>query len=549
MAKDGGPLRDYTYDPFSNRARMTDHRKGSTTAYAYDAADRLTASEETTGEGRTRRTYEYDHRGNLTKELQEGIPVHSYAYNAMDRLAKAWSHTPDGAVQTETSYYYNGLGQRVGKSMYTAMPDRTAGERTIQNLPQTQPLRQGQTIGQPADSMAAAVREDYLPDLTRPYHNLLSVTRNDGSPAQTFYWDSNAAAMEENGTLHYYLQDEMGSPLRVSGYDSTDSMTDGNHGAIDTYLTYGYDEFGNDLARTTGKELEEAGIPSPYTMQGEGQPFGYTGYRYDTLGATYFAQAREYDPQTGRFHAQDVIAGNGAVPVTLNRYGYCWGNPLYFVDLNGLTPYIIYDMEEPGFVEYVEKLEMDRLEKLYGEAPILCPVSTIEDSDEFSFADVWINKIGYDEDGKEVDIDEISIIAHGDKQGIFLNDGYVEANYLEDYPKKVKVITISSCNAGNIGNESNIARTFLRTQEVEEVIAWDGITGVNSFWLFKGCDLYWDQTDFYNNEEKIPMNILGYEVRIFKRRPLGKLIYKLDENGEEIVEDEDGKRVYYECPN
>ena len=351
VAKDGAPLRGYAYDTFSNRARMTDHRKGSATAYTYDAADRLTASEETAGERRTRKTYEYDHRGNLTKELQEGVPVHSYAYNAMDRLAKAWSHTPDGAVQTETSYYYNGLGQRVGKSMYTAMPDRTAGERTIQNLPQTQPLRQDQTIGQPADSMAAAVREDYLPDLTRPYHNLLSVTRNDGSPAQTFYWDSNAAAMEENGTLHYYLQDEMGSPLRVSGYDSTDSMADGNHGAIDTYLTYGYDEFGNDLARTTGKELEEAGIPSPYTMQGEGQPFGYTGYRYDTDSATYFAQAREYQPETGRFTAQDVVAGNGAEPVTLNRYGYCWGNPVKWIDANGEEPEdyeYIYYVNNPG---------------------------------------------------------------------------------------------------------------------------------------------------------------------------------------------------------
>ncbi len=351
VAKDGAPLRGYAYDTFSNRARMTDHRKGSATAYTYDAADRLTASEETAGERRTRKTYEYDHRGNLTKELQEGVPVHSYAYNAMDRLAKAWSHTPDGAVQTETSYYYNGLGQRVGKSMYTAMPDRTAGERTIQNLPQTQPLRQGWTMGQPADSMAAAVREDYLPDLTRPYHNLLSVTRNDGSPAQTFYWDSNAAAMEENGTLHYYLQDEMGSPLRVSGYDSTDSMADGNHGAIDTYLTYGYDEFGNDLARTTGKELEEAGIPSPYTMQGEGQPFGYTGYRYDTDSATYFAQAREYQPETGRFTAQDVVAGNGAEPVTLNRYGYCWGNPVKWIDANGEEPEdyeYIYYVNNPG---------------------------------------------------------------------------------------------------------------------------------------------------------------------------------------------------------
>ncbi len=36
-------------------------------------------------------------------------------------------------------------------------------------------------------------------------------------------------------------------------------MTDGNHDATDTYLTYGYDESGNDLARTICRELEEAG--------------------------------------------------------------------------------------------------------------------------------------------------------------------------------------------------------------------------------------------------------------------------------------------------
>lgn len=35
------------------------------------------------------------------------------------------------------------------------------------------------------------------------------------------------------------------------------------------YLTYGYDEFENDLYR----ELEESGIPNPYDKQGEEQPF------------------------------------------------------------------------------------------------------------------------------------------------------------------------------------------------------------------------------------------------------------------------------------
>ncbi|MCH5263598.1 MAG: RHS repeat-associated core domain-containing protein, partial [Lachnospiraceae bacterium] len=51
---------------------------------------------------------------------------------------------------------------------------------------------------------------------------------------------------------------------------------------------------------------------------------------------TYFAQAREYRPETGRFHAQDVVAGNGAEPVTLNRYTYCTNSPINYFDPLGL---------------------------------------------------------------------------------------------------------------------------------------------------------------------------------------------------------------------
>ncbi len=127
--------------------------------------------------------------------------------------------------------------------------------------------------------------------------------------------------------LHYYLQDELGSPLRVSGY-ATDTKE------VDGYLTYGYDEFGNDL----GKELEKAGIPNPYVGQGEDQPFGYTGYRYDNISSTYFAQAREYQPESGRFTAEDVIKGNGAAPITLNQYGYCLNMPLKYMDYTGKYP-------------------------------------------------------------------------------------------------------------------------------------------------------------------------------------------------------------------
>ena len=170
--------------------------------------------------------------------------------------------------------------------------------------------------------------EDYLLDLTKPYHNLLGVKKNGTS--QTFYYDNNVTAMEENGHFYYYLQDELGSPLRVSNWDNPEDGTADSP----NYLTYGYDEFGND----PGKELEQAGIPNPYSSQGEEQPFGYTGYRYDAISSTYFAQAREYNPKNGRFTAEDIIKGNGLIPETLNPYVYCWNSPLGLVDLDGKAP-------------------------------------------------------------------------------------------------------------------------------------------------------------------------------------------------------------------
>ena len=70
-----------------------------------------------------------------------------------------------------------------------------------------------------------------------------------------------------------YLQDELGSTIRL--------LEQGG----ESQTIYGYDEFGEDT----------------YCTQGHLQPFGYTGYRYDKVADTYFAQAREYVPRVGRF--------------------------------------------------------------------------------------------------------------------------------------------------------------------------------------------------------------------------------------------------------
>ena len=303
VLKNGHPVRGYTYDSFGNRSGMEDLNGGKTLSYSYDMLDRLVRVEgRETGDERLsgifmRKEYFYDGRGNMIREESAGNLLHGYEYSAMNRLARAWDTNGQ-----EVFYRYNGMGQRTGKK-------------------------------------AGGVSEEYILDLTRSYHNLLGMEKN--GRKQDFYADWNITAMEETEGasdggrpafqgLHCYLQDELGSPLRVSGYRAGKGI----HGC--RYLTYGYDEFGNDA----GKELEDAGIPNPYDGQGVEQPFGYTGYRHDGISGTYFAQAREYRPEDGRFMAEDVIKGNVILPKTLNSYGYCYGNPLLYVDRDGKFPMI-----------------------------------------------------------------------------------------------------------------------------------------------------------------------------------------------------------------
>ena len=116
--------------------------------------------------------------------------------------------------------------------------------------------------------------------------------------------------MEEGKKEFTYLQDELGSTIRL--------LEQGE----ESQAIYGYDESGEDT----------------YNTQGRLQPFGYTGYRYDKVVNTYFAQAREYVPKIGRFVGEDWIKGDIEKPFSLNHYGYCWGNPIGLVDRDGKTP-------------------------------------------------------------------------------------------------------------------------------------------------------------------------------------------------------------------
>ena len=239
------------------------------------------------------KTYEYDKRGNLIGISDRGKRVRVYDYDTTGRLGLSYSKS--GKAR---SYSYDGLGNRIGFKEYEKQIGY--GEDGLKNI-----------LGANLSELTPSYEENYILDRTRAYHNLLQrkTGKRGRQSIQSYVWDFNVAYMEEGEKEFTYLQDELGSTIRLL-----------EHGE-ESQTIYGYDEFGEDT----------------YCTQGHLQPFGYTGYRYDKVADTYFAQAREYVAGVGRFAGEDWIKGNIEQPFSLNQYGYCFGNPLALIDYNGKT--------------------------------------------------------------------------------------------------------------------------------------------------------------------------------------------------------------------
>lgn len=297
VEKDGKKMKSYTYDSFGNRTGMEDYSKDSKITYEYNTLNQLVKEEKWNG-------------GSAS-----AIERKTYAYDKRGNLIEEYQ---DGNLVH--SYIYNAMN-RLGNAMNQ---DGASAVYHYNGL--------GQRIGRD--------KEEYLLDLTSAENNLLEIIAGDGK--QDFYWDVNVSFMEETEMpSRYFLADELGSPVRVLyGTGKGD--------------TYGYDEFGNDLYKKDGYTASDA------CGQESGQPFGYTGYRYDEISGTYFAQAREYQPEKGRFLSKDkdkyISVGD---PSSVNLYSYCKNSPLNYVDISGNEVIIVsggnddYNEDEVGHYQYM----------------------------------------------------------------------------------------------------------------------------------------------------------------------------------------------------
>ena len=116
--------------------------------------------------------------------------------------------------------------------------------------------------------------------------------------------------------VYYIIRDYLGSICAITG----------SGGLV---AEYSYDPWGN----LRDPETQEAYAPGeePELFLGH----GFTGHEHLTAYGLINMNARLYDPMTGRFLSPDPYVQSPDFSQAFNRFGYCWNNPLRYVDEDG----------------------------------------------------------------------------------------------------------------------------------------------------------------------------------------------------------------------
>ena len=111
----------------------------------------------------------------------------------------------------------------------------------------------------------------------------------------------------QSGQRYYIQTDHLGSPRVISSATGT------------VIKTLSYDSYGNVISDSN----------PDFSI-----PFGFAGGLYDADTQLIRFGYRDYDPETGRWTARDPIGFAGG---DTNLYGYVLGDPINFIDSNGLA--------------------------------------------------------------------------------------------------------------------------------------------------------------------------------------------------------------------
>jgi RHS repeat-associated protein len=371
------PTVDYGYDSSGRMSTVT--REGvsppTSTAVLYDSAGQLTslthsaASSVVDGYDVTR-----DSRGNPTKVTTTAAGASTsalYGYDAVSRLTSECYPTTGGSCTSaapKTSYSYDKVGNRKVQSARTVTGTTASTVSTAYTYDAADELLSQSVAGVPT-----------MTNTWTPNGALASSTTSTGTKTfTTDLTDELVSAVSENGSTVSYTHDTKGNrtsrslggvaeatwawddltslPVRTGEYDQTGALTTAwlpdptsttgaslaeSSGGVSSWLLS--DPFANITAAvsTTGSTVSGARSLNAFgaaRAQATGSlaasAIGFAGQYLESATGLYDMRARDYDPASGRFTANDPVAVPTGMPY-MAGYSYAFNNPLTGTDASG----------------------------------------------------------------------------------------------------------------------------------------------------------------------------------------------------------------------
>lgn len=333
----------YSYDDSLNKVTLT-YPGNKAVVYSYDELNRLKYVENWLGQTAT---YSYDAAGRLESFQNFNDTVTDYTFDAANRLTGL---TATGSGGTIASYSFSSIDGN-GNPIVTDQVEPLSPDIDSQAVGYTYNLQKNrlQQAGVQAFSyddegqLATGYGNDYTFDYE---HRLVGV----GSTVQYSYDGiGNRLQAVRDGATTRYIYDASGNLLAEA--DGNNTVTNYYiHGLglmamvtpADQLYCYHFNTIGSTVAMTDASQVvvnkyayDPFGYNVAMDVQFE-QPFkfiGQLGIMTEPNGF-YYMRARYYDPQVGRFVAEDPSGFAGG---DLNLYAYVGNNPIVLMDPSGLS--------------------------------------------------------------------------------------------------------------------------------------------------------------------------------------------------------------------
>lgn len=315
-------------------------------------------------------SYTYDANGNITYVYENGVQKAKYYYDSLNRLIRE-----DNAYINKTVVYnYNSNGDILSKVEYALTSSESLGEPTDtityeygdDSYPNVLTSYDGQimyydysgnitqcgtlSLGWTEYNQLGAVAEWYRDeegnrvrrriDYTYDTSGIRTSKTVDGVKTEYFYVGDKLVKQSTDGVPDndlYFSYSADGSPFCVN-YDGTNYyyLLNLQGDVIGLYIangtvvvSYVYDSWGKLISSQTTSDR--------YDTLAEINPLRYRSYVYDNETQLYYLQARYYNPEWGRFINADSLLVAGDYLQGLNRYAYCFNNPVRYSDPSGYS--------------------------------------------------------------------------------------------------------------------------------------------------------------------------------------------------------------------